>query len=154
VYAAAITLLVSGVAAVLYAFLIVPLHQRVAGNSKITVYGRIVDQSGSPISNAAVKYRVTYSDSAVRPVMFGREEKFKLVTTQTDSNGDYCLDDVYGYFVNLAGVMLAHRELQSAMGVPCPVETGWSLEDQFQLKTMPRTPDQRITYSFRLPTKD
>jgi hypothetical protein len=121
-----------------------------AGNSKITVYGKIVDQTGAPVPNATVMYRVTYSDHAFRPGMFGREEKFKVVTTQTDKNGDYCLDDVYGYFVNLAGVKLADRELQSAMGTPCPVETGWSLDDQFDLKRMPRTPSQRMTYSFKV----
>jgi hypothetical protein len=114
--------------------------------SGLKVYGRIVDEGGAPIGGASVSYRVHYANF-YRPE--GTPERYRFIECKTDSNGDYCVRGIDGNYVGLTGVKLDGRELQSAMGVPCPVETGWGLNDRSQVQRMPQSARQRITYSFK-----
>lgn len=123
--------------------------QRMCGNQAIQLYGRIVDEGGVPVAEAVVSYRITYSDHITLPIVFGRGEQFRTIETHTDANGDYSLRGVYGYHVDLVRVTRGGREMQSAMGIPCDRETGWSLDDAFARQRLPDAPQRRITYTFR-----
>jgi hypothetical protein len=134
VIVAIVILFVAGAAIVLWYF------------SGQRIYGRIVDESGSPIVGATVTYRVHYANF-YRPE--GTPERYRFIECETDSNGDYCVRRIDGTGIDMIGVKVENRMLESAMGVPCPVETGWGLTDRSQVQRMPQTARQRITYSFK-----
>ncbi len=129
---------------------IVVMWPRICGNYPIEMYGRIADEHGNGIADVRVEYRIYYSDSPAIPMLFGREERQKNISTTTNRNGDYQLEHVYGYAIELKGVTRNNKPLK---GTPNCLAPGWSwsLEDRFQRAQLPSSPDRRVTYAFETP---
>jgi hypothetical protein len=137
--------LVACIALVLTYLVLPTAWRRFCGNYRIEVYGRIVDELGVGISGAKVETSLTYQSSPTLMPFTGSDAS-EIVTTTTDSSGNFRVGPVYGTSLNMNRVFCDDMELVPAMQLP---ELVPSMRDLSMRLLIPDTPAKRVTFTFR-----
>ena len=130
-----------------YVFFITPLVQRTRGNYRIDYFGRVVDEQGNGVAGVSVTFRIIYSNGTVKPGMFGRSENFLLVTSVSDTNGDFSISGQYGYVIEVHEVRKGGAKVGlRAVGLSKSDDPGFGvrMDDRSSRVKLPDSPDKRI----------
>jgi len=88
------------------------IRQSAYGNFTLSFYGKIVDESKSPMADVEVRMQLFYSDQVKIPVPFSGSEKLRFFIVTTDGRGEFGLLEQSGYSISIVGIKKNGRELE------------------------------------------
>lgn len=122
---------------------------RICGNRPIAFYGRVVDESGHPISRVKIEVQIAYSPGPALPVIYGRPERVRVFYVLTDEDGRFEISSQSGYSLSLRTFGTSRGEL-SFLGIPPYPQTNWSLDNADDRAHLPSRRSSTITFPMTL----
>ncbi len=119
-------------------------------NYPIDLYGRIINEKGVGVAGAAIDFELSYFNEAPAPTPFPQNDKTKIVTVFTDSDGNFHVGPVYGVSIGPRRLFKAGKDLVADETKTQP-DISVSMTDVESRRKMANTPAKRMTFVVKDP---